>query len=90
MMSTTEWHGELVADLAIERGLLRELKMVGVRRAAAAREASLAAQEPQMVGITQPERFANRSDELAPDFRRSLRGQCVFARSRVAQNAVAV
>ena len=52
MMSTTEWHGELVADLAIERGLLRELKMVGVRRAAAAREASLAAQEPQMVGIT--------------------------------------
>jgi hypothetical protein len=26
--------------------------MVGVRRAAAAREASLAAQEPQMVGIT--------------------------------------
>jgi hypothetical protein len=41
MMKPAERHGELVTHLATEGALLRELKMVGIRRAATAGEAGL-------------------------------------------------
>ena len=46
MVSTAEWHGELIANFAPERPALRELKMMRVRRAAAAGDARLSADEP--------------------------------------------
>ena len=45
MVSTAQRHSELVADFAPKRALLRELKMMRVRRAAAAGEAVLSAHE---------------------------------------------
>jgi hypothetical protein len=45
MMAPTQRHGELIADLAPERPALREAQMVGIRRLAAANEASLRGDE---------------------------------------------
>src|SRR6266446_9951597 len=64
MMSPAKGHGELIADFARERPALRELKMMRVRRAAAAGQAGLGAHELQMVSIPQPNWFGQRGDLL--------------------------
>src|SRR2546427_12302443 len=64
MMSPAKWDRELIADFAPKRAALRELKMVGVRRTAAAGEARLSAHELQMVPIPQPNWFGQRGDLL--------------------------
>ena len=64
VVSTAEWDRELIADFAPKRAALRELKMMRVRRAAAARQAGLGAHELQMVPIAQPNWFGQRGDLL--------------------------
>ena len=62
MMRPAQRHGELVADFASKGALLRELKMVCIRRAATAGQAGLSAHELQMIPIPQPQRLADRGD----------------------------
>src|SRR5258706_2579080 len=85
MVSTAEWDGELIADFAPKRAALRELKMMRVRRAAAAGEARLSAHELQMVPIAQPNWLGQRGDEL-----RDCPGGCVDDGCILVRGAVAV
>jgi len=52
VVSTTEWHSELIADFASKCTLLCELKMVRVRWAATAGKARLGAHELEMISIS--------------------------------------
>jgi len=70
VVSTAEWHGELVAHFAPERALLSEFKMVRIRRAAPASQTGLSAYELQMVPIAQSKLFAKRGDERLSSFGR--------------------
>ena len=54
MVSAAQRHGEFVADFAAQRALLRELKMVRVRRAATAGQTGLSAHVLQMIRVPQP------------------------------------
>jgi hypothetical protein len=64
VVSTTKRHGEFVAYFATHCALLRELKMMGIRRAAPASQTRLSAYELQMVPIAQSKLFAKRGDGL--------------------------
>ena len=57
VVSPAQRHGELVADLAAERPMLRKPKVVGVRRLAAADQTRLLGDEPDMVLVTNAARL---------------------------------
>jgi hypothetical protein len=68
VVSTAKRHGEFVAYFATHCALLRELKMVRIRRAAPASQTGLSAYELQMVPIALSKLFAKRGDELPSSF----------------------
>ena len=89
-MSPAKWHGELIADFARERPALRELKMMRVRRAAAAGEARLSAHELQMVPIAQPNWLGQRGDELRAGLGSCVNSRCTLVRRAVPPCAIAI
>ena len=54
MVAAAERHGELVADFAPERAALGEAQMVCIARLAAADQARLLSDEPDVVAVTDP------------------------------------
>ena len=52
MVAAAQRDGELIADLAAERAVLREAQMVGVRRSAAANQAGLFGHELDVLLVT--------------------------------------
>jgi hypothetical protein len=68
VVSTAEWHSELIADFASKCALLCELKMMSIRRATPASQAGLSAYELQMAPIAQSKLFAKRGDKLLSCF----------------------
>ena len=64
MVSTAQWYCKLITNFATKRPLLRELKMMRVRRAAAAGQARLGAHELEMISISQPKLLAKWGDGL--------------------------
>src|SRR5712671_1016697 len=90
VVSTAKWHGELIADFAPKRAALRELKMMRVRRAAAAGQARLSAHELQMVPIPQPNWFGQRGDELRDILGSCVNERCILMRRAGLRRATAV
>jgi hypothetical protein len=54
MMKPAHRHGEFVTDFARQRAGLRKPEMVGIRRAAAAGQTRLGADELQVIRVAQP------------------------------------
>ena len=54
VVAAAERHGELVADFSPERAALGEAQMVGITRLAAADQARLLSDEPDVVAVTDP------------------------------------
>jgi hypothetical protein len=73
VMSATEWDRELIADLAAERTRLRESEVVGVRGSAAADEARLLGDIPQVLPVAIATWGSDREDALV-DALRLIRG----------------
>ncbi len=90
MVSTAEWDRELIADFAPKRAALRELKMMRVRRAAAAGEARLSAYELQVVPIAQPNWLGQRGDELRAGLGSCVNSGCTLVRRAVPPCAIAI
>ena len=63
MVSSTQWHGEFVADRAAERWALRKPHVVGIRWLPGANQAGLLGNELDVVPIANPARF--RKSEFA-------------------------
>ena len=57
MMAPAQRHGELIADFAAERAVLREAQMVGVCRPAPANQARLFGHEPDVLLVTKAARL---------------------------------
>jgi hypothetical protein len=57
MVTTAQWHREFVAYLAAECWALCEAHMVGVRRFAAANQARLLGNEPDVIAVANPARL---------------------------------
>jgi hypothetical protein len=68
MMTSTQWNGELIADLAPKRSALREPEMVCIRGAAAANQASLLGHELDVVPITNTARDWPRHRQECRDY----------------------
>ena len=90
MVSTAEWDSELIADSAPKRAALRELKMMRVRRAAAARQAGLGAHELQMVPIAQPNWFGQRGDSLTDSLVSCVDDGCTLVCGAMLPRAISV
>src|SRR5258707_8151503 len=90
MVSPAQRHGELIADFAPKRAALRELKMMRVRRAAAAGQAGLGAHELQMVSIPEPNWFGQRGDLLTDGLVRCVDDGCTLACGAMLPRAIAV
>ena len=88
MVKSTKRHGEFVAYFKSHSALLSELKMMRVRRAAAAGEARLSAHELQMMPVTQSKWFAKWRDELRRNLRSCVDDGRVFVRRAVPGRAV--
>src|SRR5258706_10656330 len=84
VVSTAEWDGELIAHFAPKRAALRELKMMRVRRAAAAGEARLSAHKLQVVAIAQPNWLGQRGDLLRDSPGGRVDVGCILVRGDVA------
>ncbi len=56
-MAPAQRYGELIADLAAERAVLREAQMMGIRGPAAANQTRLFGDEPDVVPVTKPARL---------------------------------
>ena len=67
MVQSANRNGELVADLASHRPLLRELDVVGIRRGPSADETRLRRHKSQMVAVSLAYRFADGNDFLGVD-----------------------
>ena len=57
MMAPAQRHGELIADLAAERAMLREAQMMGVCRPAPANQTRLFGHEPDVLLVTKAARL---------------------------------
>src|SRR6266849_4917686 len=90
VVSTAEWDRELIADFAPKRAALRELKMMRVRRAAAAGQAGLGAHELQMVSIPQQNWFGERGDLLRAGLGSCVNSGCTLVRRAVPPCAIAI
>src|SRR5258706_4999514 len=90
VVSTAEWDRELIADFAPKRAALRELKMMRVRRAAAAGQARLSAHELQMVPIPQPNWFGQRGDLLTDGLVSCVDDGCTLVCGAMLPRAIAV
>ena len=77
MMATTEWNGELVADLQPERARLRKAEVVRVTRGAAADQARLGSNEFQVRLVAQPLGFGDGKLTLVDATRGRLDRVCV-------------
>jgi hypothetical protein len=71
MMEPAKRHGEFVTDFVPQRPLLREAKMVSIRRAATPGQTGLGAYELHMV-VPRPKRFAQGAARESPKLRRRL------------------
>jgi hypothetical protein len=69
MMSATEWHRELIADLAAERTGLGESEVVGVRRLAAAHETRLLGDIAKVLPVAIAPWRSDREDALVDALR---------------------
>jgi hypothetical protein len=58
MMSSAQWYGEFIADLAPERGMLREPQVMGIRGSSAANQARLLGNRFDVIAVTNPARLA--------------------------------
>jgi hypothetical protein len=74
MMTAAQWYDELIADLAPERGVLREPQVTGVRWSSTANQAGLLGNRFDVIAITNPPRLRQRQHALIDQLgRRSLR-----------------
>ena len=68
MVTAAQWYGEFIAHLAAERGALREAHMVGVRRFAAADQAGLLSNEPDVIAVANSPRLGEDKHALVDGF----------------------
>jgi hypothetical protein len=66
MVSSAQWDGELVTHLAAERRVLREAQVMGVRGSAAANQARLLGNEPDVIPVANPARLRQRQHAYRP------------------------
>ncbi len=64
MMPAAQWDGELIADLAAKCTALREAQVVGIAGLAAADQARLLSDMPDVLAIPHPARFWERQGAL--------------------------
>ena len=69
MMPAAQWDGELIADLAAKCTALREAQVVGIAGLAAADQARLMSDMPDVLAIPHPARLRERQGALVDRFR---------------------
>ena len=79
MVTSTQWHGELVADLAPECPALREAKMVSIGRLPPANQTRMLGDKLDVIPVTNPPRLRQCQHALVDHLRPTvLRPSCLL------------